>query len=131
MKRSRRTHMAWARAVYRWLIWLFLLGIGIQFLLAGLGTLGGESIEPHEELGRLLLAVSLILVVLAAIGRLQRPIIPMTVVLLILTGLEMFWAGEDLDPRWLRSFHVLGAFLIAGLSQNLAMKVGFPLSPRS
>jgi hypothetical protein len=123
--------MAWARPAYRWLIWLFLLGLGIQFFLAGLGTLGGESIDAHRGLGSLLVLVSLVLVVLAAIGRLQRPIIPMTVVLLILTGLEMLWAGEDLDPRWLRSFHVLGAFLIAGLSQNLAMKLGFPMSSRS
>ncbi len=75
--------------------------------------------------------LSLILVVFAAIGRLERPIVPMTVVLLILTALQMLWASEDLDPMWLRSFHVLGAFLIAGLTDNLTRKVGFPLSPSS
>jgi len=123
--------MAWARPTYRWLIWLFLLGLGIEFFLAGLGVLGGESIEPHEGLGSLLILASLVLAILAAIGRLERPIIPMTVVLLILTALQMLWAGEDLDPIWLRSLHVFGAFLIVGLSLNLATKVGFPLSLRS
>lgn len=123
--------MAWARPAYRWLIWLFLLGLGIEFFLAGLGVLGGESIDPHEGLGNLLVVVCLVLVILAAIGRLERPIMLMTVVLLFLTALQMLWASEDLDPMWLRSLHIFGAFLIVGLSQNLATKVGFPLSSRS
>jgi hypothetical protein len=122
--------MAWARPAYRWLIWLFLLGLGIEFFLAGLGVLGGESLDPHEGLGSLLILAFCFLSSLPRLGG-ESPIIPMTVVLLILTALQILWAGEDLDPLWLRSLHVFGAFLIAGLSQNLAMKVGFPLSSRS
>jgi hypothetical protein len=31
------------------LAWLFVLAVAIQFLLAGLGVLGGESMEPHRQ----------------------------------------------------------------------------------
>jgi uncharacterized membrane protein YkvI len=122
--------MPWARRTYRWLIWLFLLGLAIQFLFAGLGTLGGESIEPHRGLGNLLILISLVLAVLAAVARLERPIIPMTIVLLLLTALQILWAQLE-SPMWLRSFHVFDAFLLAGLADNLARKVGFPLSSRA
>jgi hypothetical protein len=40
-----------ARRVFAGLAWLLVLATAIQFLLAGLGVLGGESLEPHRQWG--------------------------------------------------------------------------------
>jgi hypothetical protein len=36
-----------ARKIYVGLAWVFVVAVGVQFFLAGLGVLGGESIEAH------------------------------------------------------------------------------------
>ena len=38
-----------ARKFFVGLAWLFVLAVAIQFLLAGLGVLGGESIDAHRQ----------------------------------------------------------------------------------
>ncbi len=52
----------------------------------------------------------------------------MALALVVLTVQQSIWASESLKPMWLRSFHVFDAFLIAGLSQQLAKRGGSPLS---
>jgi hypothetical protein len=46
----------------------------------------------------------------------------------ILTVVQSLWAGESLEPMWLRSLHVLDAFFIVGLSQQLAQLAVWPFS---
>ena len=71
------------------------------------------------------------LLVLAFVAKLGGPTIGKTAALFVLNVLQMLWSLEDLDPMWLRSFHVLGAFLIAGLTDHLAREVRFPLASRA
>jgi len=122
--------MALARTSFQWLVWLYILGVVIQFFLAGLGVMGGEDIEPHEALGSLLTLVSLILLVLALVGKEGRAVIGMCGALLVLAVLQSVWAQID-EPLFLRAFHVFDALLIAAIAQHLGQRVGWPTVHRS
>jgi hypothetical protein len=115
--------MATARKAFVVLSWLFVLAVAIQFLLAGLGVLGGESLEPHRQWGFIVLHLIPILMLIAAIiGRMGRTVIVLTVVLFLLVFLQPLFVDPELHPRWLRSLHVLNALFIFALGYHLAQR---------
>ena len=112
-----------ARKIFVGLAWLFVLAVAIQFLLAGLGLLGGESLEPHRQWGFIVLHLIPILMLIAAIvGRMGRTVIVLTVVLFLLVFLQPLFADPELHPQWLRSLHVLNALFIFALGYHLAQR---------
>ena len=112
-----------ARKSFVGLAWLFVLAVAIQFLLAGLGVLGGESMELHRQWGFLVLHLIPILMLIAAIvGRMGRAFLVLTVVLFLLVFVQPIFADAQLDPRWLRSLHVLNALFIFTLGLYLAQR---------
>src|SRR5919201_1322425 len=112
-----------ARKIYFWLAWLFVVAVGVQFLLAGLGVLGGESIEAHRQWGFIVLHLVPILMVIAAIvGRMGRTVLILTGALFLLVFVQPFFADPELDPQWLRSFHVLNALFISALGIHLIQR---------
>ncbi|MGI8616036.1 MAG: DUF6220 domain-containing protein [Actinomycetota bacterium] len=103
--------------------WLFVLAVAIQFLLAGLGVLGGESMEPHRQWGFVVLHLVPILMLIAAIvGRMGRTVIAPSVGLILLVFLQPLFADAQLDPPWVRSLHVLNALVIFALGHHLAQR---------
>jgi hypothetical protein len=105
------------------LAWLFVLAVAIQFLLAGLGVLGGQSMEPHRQWGFLALHLVPILMLIAAIvGRMGRTVIALTAGLILLVFLQPLFVDAQLDPRWLRALHVLNALFIFALGHHLAQR---------
>ena len=112
-----------ARKVFVWLAWLFLFAVAIQFFLAGLGVLGGESLEAHRQWGFIVLHLIPILMFIAAIaGRMGRTVLGLTAALFLLVFLQPLFASPELDPRWLRSLHVLNALFIFALGYHLAQR---------
>ena len=112
-----------ARKLFVGLAWLFVLAVAIQFLLAGLGVLGGESIEPHRWWGFIVLHLLPILMLIAAIvGRMGRTVIALTVALFLLVFVQPLFADAQLQPQWLRSLHVLNALFIFALGHHLAQR---------
>jgi hypothetical protein len=112
-----------ARKFFVWFAWLFVLAVAIQFLFAGLGILGGESLEPHRQWGFIVLHLIPILMLIAAIiGRMGRTVIVLTVVLFLLVFLQPLLVDPELDPHWLRSLHVLNALFIFALGYHLAQR---------
>ena len=112
-----------ARKVFVWLAWLFLFAVAIQFFLAGLGVLGGESLEAHRQWGFIVLHLIPILMFIAAItGRMGRTVLGLTAALFLLVFLQPLFASPELDPRWLRSLHVLNALFIFTLGFHLAQR---------
>jgi hypothetical protein len=115
--------MSVARKIFVGLAWLFVLAVAIQFLLAGLGVLGGESLEPHRQWGFIVLHLIPILMFVAAIvGRMGRTVIGLTLALFLLVFLQPLFVDPELDPRWLRSLHVLNALFIFALGYLLAQR---------
>ena len=112
-----------ARKTFVGLAWLFVLAVAIQFLLAGLAVLGGESIEAHRQWGFVVLHLIPILMLVAAIvGRMGRYVIGLTILLFVLVFLQPLFADPELDPQWLRSLHVLNALFIFALGSHLARR---------
>ena len=111
------------RKVFVGLAWLFVVAVAVQFLLAGLGVLGGESLEAHRQWGFTALHLIPLLMLGASIaGRMGRTVIGPTIGLFVLVFLQPLFAAPDLDPPWLRSFHVLNALLIGLLGYHLAQR---------
>lgn len=111
------------RKVFVGLAWLFVVAVAIQFLLAGLGVLGGKSLEAHRQWGFTALhLIPLLMLVAAIVGRMGWTVIGPTIGLFVLVFLQPLFAAPDLDPRWLRSFHVLNALFIGLLGYYLAQR---------
>src|SRR5207344_2409213 len=99
-----------ARKTFVGLAWLFVLAVAIQFLLAGLGVLGGESIEAHRQWGFVVLhLIPILMLVAAIIGRMGRSVIGLTILLFLLVCLQPLYAHPELHPLWIRSIYVLNA----------------------
>ena len=112
-----------ARKIFVGLAWLLVLAVAIQFFLAGIGVLGGESIEAHRQWGFIVLHLIPILMLIAAIvGRMGRTVLALTVVIFLLVFLQPLFADPELDPRWLRSVHVLNALFIFALGYRVAQR---------
>jgi hypothetical protein len=115
--------MGGARKFFVAFAWLFVLAVAIQFLLAGLGVLGGESMEAHRQWGFIVLHLIPILMLIAAIvGRMGRNVLALTGVLFLLVFVQPLFADGQLDPRWLRSLHVLNALFVFALGSHLARR---------
>jgi ABC-type uncharacterized transport system permease subunit len=117
--------------VHRWLLTLFIIGVAVQFFLAGLGVFRVEHVatkrgttltstefdhffDPHLALGDLLFILAVLVFVAALIARVGRPRIFAMLALPILVALQFVFAGTG--PAWFRALHVLNAFVIAGLA---------------
>jgi Family of unknown function (DUF6220) len=112
-----------ARKIFGGLAWLFVVAVAIQFLLAGLGILGGESMDLHRAWGFFVLHLIPILMFIAAlVGRMGRRVLGLTVALFLLVFLQPLFAAPELDPRWLRSLHVLNALFIFTLGFHLVQR---------
>ena len=68
--------------------WGFVGLVALQFFLAGLGMFGASDFTSHAINGTLLLLVALVLVVLAAVGRLGRQAVTLSVLVLFLAALQ-------------------------------------------
>ena len=103
-----------ARKIFVGLAWLFVLAVAIQFLLAGLGILGGESLEPHRQWGFIVLhLIPILMLIIAIVGRMRW---------VLLVFLQPLFVDPELHPRWLRSLHVLNALFIFALGHHLAQR---------
>ena len=105
---------------YLGLSWLFLLAVAIQFFLAGLGVLGGGNIDLHRQWGFYALhLIPILMFVAALLGRMGGRIIGSTAALFALVFIQPIFTQQSLNPRWLRSLHVVNALFITVLGLHL------------
>jgi hypothetical protein len=109
--------MTQARVLFFGLAVLFLLGVVVQFFLAGLYVFGGTSIDSHRVLGFILMASALAMLVIAVVGRLPRTTTLLTLLLLGLSVLQSVLANVDIDE--IAALHPVNALVIAGVAYAL------------
>jgi hypothetical protein len=103
--------MTQARVLFYGLTVLYLLGVVVQFFLAGLNVFGGTSIESHRVLGFILAAGALLLLILAVVGRLPRRTAVLTVLLLGLSVLQIVLVHISVDE--VAALHPVNALAVA------------------
>jgi len=104
------------------LAWLFMAFVLIQFFLGGLIVFGGDDSGPHETVGYPILhLIPILMIVVAAIGKMGKKIIGMTVGLLVMIFIQPVWAAIETDSDWINAIHIPFALLVAFLGYHIAV----------
>jgi hypothetical protein len=114
--------MRLARQIYMGLAWLFVALVVLQVFLAGAGIFGnfGSDLDPHRGLGSLMQLVSIILLLLALVGRMGKTIIWVTVALVATMILQSVWV--HVDSRWVKAIHPMMSIMIFAAAHMLAQR---------
>lgn len=102
--------------------WLFAAGVVAQIFLAGLALFDtAERWDDHSSLGMTLGVLLLPLLVLVPLGRVGRPVIGMTGVLVVLFMVQV--TLPTIDTGWVAALHPLVAFALLGISSQLGARL--------
>jgi hypothetical protein len=118
---ARRT----ADLAYCYLTGLFVIGVLVQFFLAGVGVFGinastvqnASSFDLHRNLGEILGLVSIIMLILALVARFSRRTVFEAVGLVLLVEVAqhgLATAGDN--DKWIGGLHALDGVIILLLS---------------
>jgi hypothetical protein len=120
-----------ADTVFAYLAALLLLGIIVQFFLAGLGTFDlhtqtlekSDGFEPHEALGHILAGVSLLMLIAALVARTSKFAIWGSLALVVLIEVvQVVLAANGKDHAWVGGLHALDGVIILGLAGSMHMR---------
>jgi Family of unknown function (DUF6220) len=109
-----------ARVLFFGLAVIYLAGVVVQFFLAGLGTFGATDFDAHQAFGLVLALLTLILLVLAVVGKVPRILIGLAVILLGLNVLQMFLAQVDVEE--VAALHVVNALAIVFVAYEIVQR---------
>jgi mercuric ion transport protein len=110
------------RLVFAVAAWLFVAGIVIQVFLAGAGLFKLTDFTPHGYLGWYLPLVPVVLLILAAVARVDRRTMLLTAVLLLLTMIQPMLAAERKAYPVLAAFHPVNALLVFWLAWTVSRR---------
>lgn len=110
----------WARVGHHWLTRILIAGIVLQFYFAGLAAFGATSFEPHAAAGYALILGSVILAVLAAVGRMGGRVVGQSWALAIFAFLQptLAFAPRGSAPA-VSALHVVNALVLLVLCLRL------------
>ncbi len=120
-----------ATAGYRWLTFVFFVGVVVQFFLAGLGVFGLDagstlddqsSLDPHRVLGSVLMAIALVLLLLLLVARPTRHVFVPYLVLIVLTIVQQFLAAGNELLGGLHGLSAIAIFSLAGYLGHRAFR---------
>jgi Family of unknown function (DUF6220) len=113
----------WSRYAFALVVWLFLIGVVVQTLYAGLGLFdGAANLEVHVGLGWTLHLVPILVLIAAALGRVGRGTLMWSVALLLTVGIQPFLPGFRTSVPVLAALHPVNALLIFGVTALLARR---------
>ena len=107
---------------YLVLAWLFLAAVITQFFLAGLGTFGAKTFEPHKDFAGAFHLLALLLLLLAIFVRRNRTDIILTVVLFVIVTVQFSLPEARDDAPGVAALHVVNALFIWMVGYHLAMR---------
>lgn len=94
---------------------LTLLGLLVQFYLAGVGAFGADTWDLHMTWGYIMGIPILLLLILALIGRLGRRRIGMTALAVVLFIVQVILAQIRTDAAYVAALHPVNALAIMGV----------------
>jgi drug/metabolite transporter (DMT)-like permease len=120
---SRSTSAGGVAGAHRALAILFAIGALAQFVLAGYAVFGGSSFDAHKTVGDILSALSLIVLILAAVGR--REALQSSAILFVLMILQNILGAVGDDAPALGALHPLNGLAIIGAAMSAAAGTSF------
>jgi len=110
-----------ARLAYRWLAWLFVACVIVQFFLAGLGVFAGTSnFELHRNWGYTFGYLLLIMVATAVVGRMPRAAWAAPIGVIVLFALQSVFVALRTDAPVIAALHPVNAVAIFAVSWWIA-----------
>lgn len=106
-----------ARVLFFGLTAIYLLAVLVQFFLAGLAVFGSTDWDAHAGVGFAVSISTLLLLVLAVVGRLPRRLIVVTLLLVGLNALQMVL--PHIDVAELAALHPVNAVAIVFIAYVL------------
>jgi hypothetical protein len=112
--------VATVRRIARWghfiVVSLYLIGIVVQFFLAGVGFFTGEGFGTHNDVGWAIHFVPVLALLLALLAWLRRVDIGLTLLLAVLGFVQPLLAEEG---DWAGAFHPLNALVLFFLGHHI------------
>jgi hypothetical protein len=113
--------ITWSRYGLVAVAWLFAIGGVIQFFLAGLAGLAvfdsASYWSDHKDFGNAIGILTILLPILALLGRVGRPLIGQAVAVFVLFIIQRLLANAD--TGWVAAFHPVNGLLLIGASGSL------------
>lgn len=104
--------------IHTGLAWIILAAVVAQFFFAGLGLFTTAGFGAHRLTGSLIVPVSLVLLVLALVGRLGRMRIGLSAALFVLTLVQSLIIKA---PSLVAALHPVNAIAILYVAQRLTV----------
>jgi hypothetical protein len=96
---------------------VYMLGVVIQFFLAGLAVFGVRSYDAHRGLGFVLGLISLVLLALAIGAKMPRSVTALSTVLVALNAMQIVLIQIDIAE--VNALHLVNALAIAFVANML------------
>ena len=109
--------MSQGRVAFYGVALVYLLGVVIQFFLAGLAVFGVRSYDAHRGLGFVLGVISLVLLALAIGARMPRSVTALSTVLVALNAFQIVLIQIDIAE--VNALHLVNALAIAFVANML------------
>ena len=105
--------------IHQWLARIFLVGLLLQFYLASTPLFGAGSFQPHRMLGAALTLIVFLFPVLAVTGRLGRQLIGLSILLVVLTIVQITLPSLRGAAPWIAALHPVNALVLMGMSARI------------
>ncbi|HEY7524019.1 MAG TPA: DUF6220 domain-containing protein [Candidatus Limnocylindrales bacterium] len=105
--------MRLARLAHAAIAWLLVAGLLVQVFLAGLGVFEGAArFATHREFGYLLSVIPIVLLILAAVGRLGRQQVALSALMFVLFLLQSVFVAQRATAPFVAALHPVNGFFI-------------------
>lgn len=105
--------------MHQGLAWIFLAGLLLQFYLASTPIFGAGTFQPHRMLGAALTLIVFLFPVLAVAGRLGRQLIGLSILLVVLTIVQIMLPSLRGAAPWIAALHPVNALVLMGMSARI------------
>ena len=99
---------------------VYLLGVVVQFFLAGLALFAAGSYDTHRWVGYVLGVIAVVLLALAIGAKMPRSVTALTTVLVALNAVQIILTRIDVDE--IEALHVVNALAIAFVANMLVQR---------